>query len=53
MTNANMTHIDIIAIESRARALRAEAARDMVSSVSKWVRRQFTFGASTSVQNAA
>lgn len=53
MTNANLNHIDIVAIEARARALRAQAAREMVSAVSTWVRRQFTFGTSTAAQGAA
>ncbi|MFT6425352.1 MAG: hypothetical protein ACJAX2_002444 [Celeribacter sp.] len=52
MKNENMTHVDIAAIEARAHALRAEAARDMVSAMSKWVRRQFTFGTSNTAQNA-
>jgi hypothetical protein len=42
MTNENLSHIDITAIESRARALRAQATRDMVAYISKSVRRLFT-----------
>jgi hypothetical protein len=53
MTNANLTHIDIVAIEARARALRAQAARDMVTVMSKWVRRQFSFGTANPAQNPA
>ncbi|MEM5474827.1 hypothetical protein [Pacificibacter sp. AS14] len=53
MTNAQLSHLDITAIEFRARQLRAEAARDMISVVSKWVRRQFTFGATSTSQSAA
>lgn len=45
MTNEVYTHVEIEAIEKRARAMRAQATRDFVVSVSKWVRRQFQFGA--------
>lgn len=53
MTNEKLTHIDIVAIEAHARALRAQAARDMAVALSTWVRRQFTFGTANTAQNAA
>lgn len=45
MTNEVYTHVEIEAIEKRARALRAEATREFFVSVAKFVRRQFHFGA--------
>jgi hypothetical protein len=53
MTNAPLSPLDLAAIEARARKLRAEAALSMVSFVSKWVRRQFSFGTSSTAQSAA
>jgi hypothetical protein len=47
MTDQNLSHIDILAIETRARALRAEAARDLVAAISKFVRGRFTATAET------
>lgn len=53
MKEYKMTHADIIAIEARAHAMRAQAMRDMVAAASKWVARRFTAGRNTTVENMA
>ncbi|MBU2867958.1 RSP_7527 family protein [Pacificibacter marinus] len=53
MTNAPVSQLELIAIEARARQLRAETALSIVTTVSKWVRRQFSFGTTSTAQNAA
>lgn len=53
MANAPVSQLELVAIEARARKLRADTALSIVATVSKWVRRKLSFGTTSTAQNAA
>jgi hypothetical protein len=53
MTHSTDTVVDFLEIETTARALRAQATREMVLAVKAWVHRKFSSNTTTAAHNAA
>ncbi|RPE71774.1 hypothetical protein EDD53_0902 [Pacificibacter maritimus] len=53
MTNTKFETLDVYEIEAQARALRAQASREMFVAAKAWVARKLSFGTTSAAHNAA